>query len=81
MTGLERQIRANAAVGRTLGVIMADIDHFNEITKIPMTMPPATWRCASSRGGYPPLSGKAIILAVMGARSSCFSSATQIGSR
>jgi diguanylate cyclase (GGDEF)-like protein len=31
MTSLERQIRANAAVGRTLGVIMANIDHFKDI--------------------------------------------------
>jgi diguanylate cyclase (GGDEF)-like protein len=31
MTILERQIRADAAVGRILGVIMADIDHFKEI--------------------------------------------------
>jgi diguanylate cyclase (GGDEF)-like protein len=31
MTTLERQIRAEAAVGRTLGVIMADIDHFKDI--------------------------------------------------
>jgi len=31
MTNLERQIRADTAVGRTLGVIMADIDHFKDI--------------------------------------------------
>ena len=31
MTSLERQIRANAAAGRTLGVIMAGIDQFKEI--------------------------------------------------
>jgi diguanylate cyclase (GGDEF)-like protein len=31
MTTLERQIRANAPVGRTIGVIMAGIDHFKEI--------------------------------------------------
>ena len=28
---LERQIRASVAVGQTLGLIMADIDHFKEI--------------------------------------------------
>jgi diguanylate cyclase (GGDEF)-like protein len=31
MTTLEQQIRANAAVGRTLGVIMTGIDHFTDI--------------------------------------------------
>jgi diguanylate cyclase (GGDEF)-like protein len=31
MITLERQIRSNAAVGRTLGVIMADLYHFKDI--------------------------------------------------
>lgn len=31
MTTLERQIRASAATGRTIGVIMADIDRFKEV--------------------------------------------------
>ena len=42
-----------------------------------MAMVPVTRRCESFHGGLPPFSGKAIILPVTGARSSCFSSATQ----
>lgn len=31
MTTLERQIRAAIILGKSLGVIMADIDHFNDV--------------------------------------------------